>query len=99
MTIVAWRFWSVASALFLEPSTADLSHIFRYAYSNRKRDRVAAAAGITEEEMERVGKLMGEEDKTDRENPQYAPSLRTLANYKLTLSFLRPCLASATRCK
>ncbi|KAK8038306.1 MFS transporter [Apiospora phragmitis] len=46
-----------------------------YMYENRPRDREAAAAGISKEKQERLGRELGEADKTDRENPHFRYAL------------------------
>ncbi|KAH8885849.1 MFS general substrate transporter [Thozetella sp. PMI_491] len=42
-----------------------------YVYENRRRDRAAAASGLTKEEQEAEGRLLGEQDVTDRMNPHF----------------------------
>lgn len=39
-----------------------------YMWQNRRRDKWAAASGLSAEEQERVGREMGEDNKTDLEN-------------------------------
>ena len=40
---------------------------------NRRRDRAQATDGLTNEERERLGKINGEKDLTDFENPYVSP--------------------------
>jgi hypothetical protein len=42
-----------------------------YVWQNRRRDRAAAASGISLEEQERLGQEMGERNMTDLENPHF----------------------------
>jgi ACS family allantoate permease-like MFS transporter len=42
-----------------------------YMYENRRRDRQAAEAGLSEEDRERLGRQLGEQDVTDRNNPHF----------------------------
>ncbi|WWC73859.1 uncharacterized protein I206_107831 [Kwoniella pini CBS 10737] len=44
---------------------------FYYIFVNAKRDREAKASGLSEEEMERLGKIGGENDLTDIQNPYF----------------------------
>ncbi|WVQ66220.1 uncharacterized protein L199_004399 [Kwoniella botswanensis] len=44
---------------------------FYYIYVNAKRDRQARESGLTVEEMERLGKINGENDLTDIQNPHF----------------------------
>ncbi|KAH8668885.1 major facilitator superfamily domain-containing protein [Xylariales sp. PMI_506] len=48
---------------------------FWYMYENRRRDRLAAASNLSEEEQERLGREMGEKDLTDWENPYFRYTL------------------------
>lgn len=42
-----------------------------YMWQNRRRDKKAAASGITKEEQERLGRELGESDTTDLQNPHF----------------------------
>jgi hypothetical protein len=42
-----------------------------YVYENRRRDRLAAESGLSKEEQENEGRLLGEQDVTDRKNPYF----------------------------
>lgn len=42
-----------------------------YVYENKRRDRAAAASGLTKEEQEAEGRLLGEQDVTDTMNPHF----------------------------
>ena len=53
---------------------------------NRRREREAAAAGITEEERIAQGKLNGELDKTDFENQHVSSTSLKAEPYKLTIA-------------
>ncbi|KAH8658487.1 major facilitator superfamily domain-containing protein [Xylariales sp. PMI_506] len=44
---------------------------FWYMYENKRRDKAAAASGLTKEEQEAEGRLLGEQDVTDRMNPHF----------------------------
>ncbi|KAH7419590.1 major facilitator superfamily domain-containing protein [Cadophora sp. MPI-SDFR-AT-0126] len=46
-----------------------------YMWQNRKRERMARESGISLEEMERLGREMGERDVTDVKNPYFRYSL------------------------
>ncbi|KXT06642.1 hypothetical protein AC578_8495 [Pseudocercospora eumusae] len=42
-----------------------------YVWQNKKRDRAAAASGLSKEEQERIGREMGENNMTDLQNPHF----------------------------
>ncbi|KXT14426.1 hypothetical protein AC579_8356 [Pseudocercospora musae] len=42
-----------------------------YVWQNKKRDRAAAASGLSNEEQERIGREMGENNMTDLQNPHF----------------------------
>ena len=42
-----------------------------YMRENRRRDREAAASGVSKEEQLRLGSVLGEQDVTDRKNPHF----------------------------
>lgn len=42
-----------------------------YMYENRRRDKAAELSGLTKEEQEAEGRLLGEQDVTDRKNPHF----------------------------
>ncbi|VUC36597.1 unnamed protein product [Clonostachys rosea] len=42
-----------------------------YMYENRRRDRIAAESGLSKAEQENEGRLLGEQDVTDRKNPYF----------------------------
>ncbi|RDW63551.1 hypothetical protein BP6252_11096 [Coleophoma cylindrospora] len=44
---------------------------FWYMYENNRRDKAAAASGLTKEEQEAEGRLLGEQDVTDMMNPHF----------------------------
>lgn len=44
-------------------------------WQNKKRERAARESGISPEEMERMGREMGEQDVTDLKNPYFRYSL------------------------
>lgn len=46
-----------------------------YMWQNKKRERAARESGISPEEMERMGREMGEQDVTDLKNPYFRYSL------------------------
>ncbi|KAL3457170.1 MFS general substrate transporter [Aspergillus heterothallicus] len=42
-----------------------------YMYENRRRDRLAAESGLSEEELKQIGQQLGMQDKTDLENVHF----------------------------
>lgn len=42
-----------------------------YVWQNKRRDRAAAASGLSKEDQEREGREMGEADVTDLHNPHF----------------------------
>ncbi|KAF2142939.1 uncharacterized protein K452DRAFT_248575 [Aplosporella prunicola CBS 121167] len=46
-----------------------------YVWQNRRRDRAAAAAGLSRDEQEQIGSRMGEADVTDLKNPHFRYTL------------------------
>lgn len=46
-----------------------------YVYENRRRSRALAESGLSEEEQERQGRELGEQDTTDRKNPYFQYSM------------------------
>lgn len=44
---------------------------YYYVWQNWKRDKAAAASGISKEEQERIGQELGEQNCTDLENPHF----------------------------
>lgn len=42
-----------------------------YVYENRRRSRALAESGLSQEEQERQGRELGEQDTTDRKNPYF----------------------------
>ena len=46
-----------------------------YVWQNWKRDKAAAASGLSKEEQERIGREMGEANMTDLENPHFRYTL------------------------
>jgi hypothetical protein len=44
---------------------------FYYVWQNRRRDKKALESGVSREEQEKLGREMGEQNKTDLENPHF----------------------------
>ncbi|KAJ6632477.1 hypothetical protein B0H10DRAFT_1977471 [Mycena sp. CBHHK59/15] len=48
-----------------------ISWRYYYVWQNKRRDRAAAASGMSEEEQEAIGREMGELNVTDLKNPHF----------------------------
>ena len=46
-----------------------------YMWQNKRRDRAAAASGISREEQEKLGRELGERNVTDLQNPHFRYTL------------------------
>jgi hypothetical protein len=46
-----------------------------YMYENKRRDRLAAESGLSEEELKQMGMQLGMQDKTDLQNPHFRYSM------------------------
>lgn len=58
----------VCSVCFALQAVVILCWRLYYMWENRRRDRLMVERGISNEERERLGKQLGEQGKTDREN-------------------------------
>ncbi|RDI83554.1 hypothetical protein Vi05172_g6518 [Venturia inaequalis] len=69
-----------------------------YFYENKRRDGVAAASGISQEEQERLGQELGYQDVTDLMNPHFRVEGRTEEDFaaKISLRTFNSHLAHST---
>lgn len=65
LLFVGWRLYCKLSLVFIIESSISFIYLVDF-FENRRRNRVQASKGISEEERERLGKINAEIGMTDR---------------------------------